>query len=80
MADSTCYLLEQWGRWAWTARGLYLKYPGITPFRRMSKTSSLPTPAISDVVACEVDQAVAALSVEDPKAGNAVVGYYLFGY
>ena len=43
------------------------------------KRPAAPTPAISDLVAREVDQAVAALSVEDPKVGNVVVGHYLFG-
>ena len=75
--DDTPWLLEQWGRWAWTGHGLNLNFPAMTPFRRLTKTGSAPAPMISDLAAQEVDAAVARVCADDRNVGRAVVHRYL---
>jgi hypothetical protein len=58
--DDTAWLLEQWGRWAYINRRIQLGYPTIQPFTRQV-TPSRPGPAINDLVAGEIDHAVADL-------------------
>jgi hypothetical protein len=76
--DDTSWLLEQWGRWAYINRRIQLGYPTIQPFTRQV-TPTRPGPAINDLVAGEIDHAVADLCKRDPEMGEAVARYYLNG-
>jgi hypothetical protein len=75
--DDTPWLLEQWARWAWTGHGLKLRYPNMTPFRRLSKTTSQPGPMISDLCAQEIDAAVSKVYGSNREVGNCLVRRYL---
>jgi hypothetical protein len=75
--DDTPWLLEQWARWAWTGHGLQLKYPLMTPFRRLNKTTSAPGPMISDLCAQEIDHAVARVCSANREVGAALMYTHL---
>lgn len=72
----TEWLLQQWGRWAYSRRGLPLDYPGITAFTRL-RGNSLPEPNISDTEGLQVDRAVCGLLDAHPAEGEAVALYFL---
>ena len=76
--NDTSWLLEQWGRWAYINRRINLSYPTIQPFTRLV-TPTRSGPAINDLVAGEIDHAVAGLCKQNPEMGEAVARYYLNG-
>lgn len=75
---TTEWLLINWGRWAYSNRGMSLYYKSIEPFERM-RAPQAPGPQISDDEAIVIDQAVSALMIARPEAGEALARYYLGG-
>jgi DNA-directed RNA polymerase specialized sigma24 family protein len=77
--DETSALLTQWARWARQGNGLgNLLWPGQTPFQRL-RGSTVPTAAISDPAAAEVDYCVSRLAELDKEAGAVVIKHFLLG-
>lgn len=76
---TTEWLLINWGRWAYSNRGLQLYYPGIEPTERM-RGGGIPTPHIEDDEAMAVDFAVSQLKPIRPAEYDAVVLHYLAGW
>lgn len=75
--DSTPLLLESWAHWARVQHGLNLNYPNMTPFRRLLGNPGSRSPAISDLCASAVDQAVASLCAKDKTLGDILVRAHL---
>lgn len=73
---TTEWLLINWGRWAYSNRGLSLNYGALEPYERM-RAPMPPEPMISDAEAIVVDEAVSALREARPKEGDALARYYL---
>jgi len=77
--DETSHLLTEWARWARQGNGLgNLLWPGQTTFQRL-RGSTVPTAAISDPVAAEVDYSVSRLCDLDKESGAVVVKHFLLG-
>ena len=75
--DSTPWLLENWATWARVQHGLHLNYPNMATFRRLLGNPGARSPAISDLCASAVDQAVASLCARDEALGDVLVRAYL---
>jgi hypothetical protein len=73
---TTEWLLINWGRWAFSNRNLSLYYKSIEPFERM-RAAQPPSPMISDAEAIVIDEAVSALMIARPEAGEALARYFL---
>ena len=78
-SNETVFLLGEWGRWAFINKGINLGYPNATPLRRLAKTTSAPSPMISDVCAEAVDYAVSRVCAANDEIGAALVHRYLLG-
>tara|TARA_R100000005_G_scaffold68663_1_gene36592 strand:+ start:34677 stop:35015 length:339 start_codon:yes stop_codon:yes gene_type:complete len=76
MDNDILYLLEQWARWRWIGHGAARGFPSMTTFRQQLG-STVPSPAISDHLACAVDHAVAQVCQENEKLGRVLCWYVL---
>jgi hypothetical protein len=75
--DETTLLLQEWSKWIWINRGVVRGYPGRATFAR--QISSRPSPMINDLVAGEVDLAVAQLCHHNEDMGRATALYFISG-
>ncbi len=75
--DDTSFLLQEWARWIWIGRGVVRGYPSRATFAR--QVSTRPSPMISDLVAGEVDYALAQLCSRNEDMGRAVALYFISG-
>ena len=75
--DSTAFLLHEWSKWAWQDRGLRLRFPRTSACAKKSSTTRPQSPLISDLVALEIDLAVARVCKANREAGGALVRYSL---
>lgn len=76
MDNDILYLLEQWARWRWIGHGAARGFPSMTTFRQQLG-STVPSPAISDHLACAVDHAIAQVCQADERTGRALCWYVL---
>jgi len=75
--DDTTLLLEEWSKWIWINRGVVRGFPSQAIYAR--QISNRPEPMISDLVAGEVDYAVAQLCSRNEDMGRAVAMYFISG-
>ena len=75
--DDTSLLLQEWAKWIWINRGVVRGYPSQAIYAR--QISNRPDPMISDLVAGEVDLAVAQLCHQSEDMGRAVALYFISG-
>ena len=75
--DDTTFLLQEWARWIWINRGVVRGFPSQAIYAR--QISNRPSPMISDLVAGEVDYALAQLCSRNEDMGRAVAIYFISG-